>query len=701
MDEPVEPVVAKKAPAKKAPAKRVAKKATRKAPAKKATAAKKAPAKKAADPTMVKISPLAPEMKHRIAELADPKIAQLAKRGGVVAQNRARHDDKEMAKIQVLNDIRHGVTIEQAMKNANRTRKAFYFWVNDSPRYAAQVQQARDAYAREYTRSQMTFREQADSFAPILREDYPTWAAYVVAFRKAYFGFDTFDHQWQILDAWDASPPGGITVILTPPESGKTTLLADTVVADLCANPNMRRALVGEGQDKASKLMGRIQRRLSDEASRESALYAHFGPFQPPSSDRNRKWNSTEFTILASSHDEQDPSVTSVGMGSNIRGARWDAVDLDDIQSLKTEGRTKWMLDIFRGDIVTRPGKSGRIRVTGSRVARGDFYEELERLGLIDEMVVIPALDKTKPVGQQSYFPPVYDERGVRKATEGGEPLGWTDAELAQRESKVGPDMWSRIYMMKPQSAYSSMVNEADIANATDLGRIVGAPAPTSVGTIASLDPSLAAHAAFAYCGYDSDHLYVMDVKDMMRPGTNQALHAEIRAGTKRYYPDYWVIENNTLQRGYLTDDAFLALRDEYGFRAVGHHTGEQKTDAQLGVPNMMDAIVSGVIRFPRISGEHESFAMLFDQLMSWRPDVPTRRLTQDLVMALWFAYLRWRQLRQLVDVDTSGWKRTGLEHITMYPHARTNIAMPSVHERVKTPMTYEQQWDVLRAQQA
>ena len=964
--------------------------------------------------------------------MGEPDKKPRAKPQGALSNDRARQRADKIAidKVRAIAMLRQGIGREQTMRNLGRAPRSFYNWTEFDSRFRAEAIAATAAYEAQLKRQRTPFRERQDEFAPIRREDYATWAEYVVAFRKAYFGFETFDHQWAILEAWDKSPPGGISLVLLPPEAGKalaldtpiptptgftpmgelcvgdevigsdgkpcrvtyvsptftgnrcfeviaddgasvvadadhlwpvrvsgnkgpnakgspnwkapikikttqelakkrskrpclqmgkpldlpdadlpippyvlgvwlgdgasaggriysadddavlirekfesygyetrdvagayawsvvglqpqlralgvlgnkhipmsylrasarqrtellqglidtdgyvapnglveftstnaelatgtlnlvrslgvkaglaegratlngrdisakyrvtffmaqaatlprkaknckdgsrrphryleavevpsvptrciavdapdhlylagtgylvthnTTLLADTVVADLCADPNTRRALVSEGQDFASKLMARIQRRLVFEGGEPPMLFQHFGPFQPAPNNHTKKWNSTEFTLDASDHDEQDPSVVSVGVGSNIRGARWDAVDLDDVQSLKSQNKTKWLIDVFRGDIVTRPGRHGRVRITGSRVCRGDFYEELERLELIDEIVTIPALDLRKPVGHQSYFPRQFDANGVAITNEKGEQMGWSDEDLAQRRQKVGEDMWSRIYMMKPQSDFAAMLNAEDIARATDQDRHVGAPVANSVATIASLDPSLSAHAAFTFCGYDSEHLYVMDVWDRLRLNTNQNLHAEIRAGTRRYRPEWWVIENNTLQKGYLTDDAFLALRDEFGFQAVGHHTGATKTSqdlAQLGVPAMIDAIVRGEIRFPRVTENDTDLAMLFDQLLAWRPDIPTRRLTQDLVMALWFAYLRWRHLRQIVDVDLTGWRRDGLSSITAYPYARTNVDVAAYAPPLRAPVTYEQQWSELARQ--
>ena len=457
----------------------------------------------------------------------------------------------------------------------------------------------------------------------------------------------------------------------------------------------MRCALLSEGLDFAKKSMGRIQRRLEIDGP-ATALQEHFGPFVPATSDRSKKWNSEELTLLASDHDEQDPSIACVGITGNIRGARWDRVYLDDVQSLRTKNKTASLLEVFRGDVITRPGRMGKIIITGSRVGRGDFYEELERLDLIDELVCIPALDLSRPVGEQSYFPRQHRSDGQPVLDEKGNQMGWSDEDLAQRRMKVGEDQWSRVYMMRPQSDHSAMISEGDIANATDHDRLVGQQPATSIANMAGLDPSLANHAAFTYCAYNADTLYVVDLFDFNKPTTNQALFAKLEEGTRRYRPDWWVIENNTLQRGYLTDDAFLRIKQTFGFQSAGHHTGENKLDAQLGVPAMMNAIVRGEIRFPSITPNDTAFATLFDQLQSWRPDIATRRLVQDQVMSLWFCYLLWKKLRQQVGQSINMWKRLGLDSVTKYPYARTNLTGLEETQAQKMPLTYDQHWQSL-----
>ena len=942
---------------------------------------------------------------------------------------RESKDKREIAKVQVLGLLRQGKSVTEAMPEVGRAMKTFYTWTRSDTKFRQRAQAAIDAHNLDMSKARMPYSEQMAEFEPILRKNYPTWTEYVVAFRKAYFNFDTFDHQWQILQAWEKAPAGGISVILIPPEWTKglaidtpiptpsgwttmgelregdvifagdgtpatvtvvspvhhrdcyrvtfsdhtslvcddehlwltrtrkpqhttsvkstaeistsvmahgrpnhavpvagalslpdadleidpyllgvwlgdgavgcaristadpevldafreggytvrhlgaydygvtgavkwdreqsfqcqlrrvgvlddkhippvylrasydqrlsllqglmdsdgnvevtgrarfancnerliddveelirslgikvsrskqpailngvdhgpsfrlsmypsevavcrlerkasrlpvgnqgdrdkwrtitacepvasvptvciqvdhpselflagrqmavthnTTLLCDTMCADLCDNANTRRALISEASDQARKTMARIQRRFTYDGGVVPPLIDHFGPFQPLSTDRSRKWNSEEFTLLASDHDEQDPSVISVGIQGAIRGARWDAIDLDDVQSVRNLGATAKIMRIFRADVITRPGKQGRIRVTGTRVGREDFYGELERLDLIDEYVTIPALNLSRPKGQQSNFPPQFTPAGAPICADNGEQLGWTDDQLAQRRQKVGEDEWQRVYMQAPQSEHAAMVNDGDILSATDRTRVVGEYVAASVGTIVGLDPALQGHAAFTVCGYNADFMYVTDLVDLFRPTTNQRVFTEIGRLSAKYRPEFWVIENNNIQSGYLVDDAFLAMQEQYGFQAVSHHTGVDKTDrdSQLAVPAMMNAIVRGEIRFPTISENDTAFATLFDQLKSWRPDIPTRRLLQDQVVSLWFCYRLWRNLRESVNQTADSWKRSGLESVTMYPWAQSNIQGPNeqVHERMS--MTYAQNWNRL-----
>jgi hypothetical protein len=77
-----------------------------------------------------------------------------------------------------------------------------------------------------------------------------------------------------------------------------------------------------------------------------------------------------------------------------------------------------------------------------------------------------------------------------------------------------------------------------------------------------------------------------------------------------------------------------------------------------MGIPAMAGAILRREISFP--AGDEESrrrMQPLIDQLLAWRPDVPTRMLRQDLVMALWFCYLHWLDRRKAILTSSDAWQ--------------------------------------------
>ncbi len=625
------------------------------------------------------------------------------------ATRRKRSDSKEQAKVTALALVRQGKSFREAAAAIGRSEKTLYAWKYESTKYANALNAAVAAFLNGRDREQMTWRDQRDEAIPILRKDYPSQATYWAAFRKQYFNFDTFEHQWKMFEAIENAPAGGVTMILLPPGWTKTTVVCDASVAELCEDPNFRLAIVSGNLDFARKTLARVTRRLEGDGGPPSLLIEHFGPFKPEGV-RSKKWNTDEITLLASDHDEQDPSIVSVGIKGRMRGYRWDRIYLDDIQDLDSLGETAKFITKYRQDVLTRPNKRGKIIIYGNRVGRGDVYEEFLRLDLIDELVIIPALDLTKPIGQQSNFPRQYrdaagmvttdKELGVEPILdESGDQMGWDDDDLVKRRAAVGEDQWSRVYMMQPESDYNAMLTPEEIAKSTDVDRPVGAAAKDAVAVLASLDPALQNHAFFIAAGYDSSHLYVYDAIDRFKLATFKRVYAEIRSLTEKYRPGIWVIENNNIQSGFLLDDPFVEMRDEYGFRAVGHHSGADKrnADSKLSVPAMMEAIRRGEIRFPRVIGENEGFTRLFDQLISWRPDIPTKQLVQDAVMALWFAWLRWKRERAALINEGTSIRRQGLENPTVYPWAKTNLILPPAHQPERQTETYEQLWQRTR----
>ena len=73
----------------------------------------------------------------------------------------------------------------------------------------------------------------------IFTEDNWRKASFAV-FRKHYYGFDTPEYQTEIVKSYEFTDPGNITMILIPPEHGKTTLFEDYATWKLALEPGHR-----------------------------------------------------------------------------------------------------------------------------------------------------------------------------------------------------------------------------------------------------------------------------------------------------------------------------------------------------------------------------------------------------------------------------------------------------------------------------
>lgn len=488
-------------------------------------------------------------------------------------------------------------------------------------------------------------------------------------FRKRYFKYDTFHHQHQVIDAIESAPPGSRVMVLLPPEWGKTTVVEDWICKTLAELPNNRICYLSESLGHAKKCLGRIKRRMTDRSIAKDFI-DDYGPFKAPDRESAKPWNSEWITVFGSTHDEGDYSLECRGSTSNIQGSRYDKMILDDVQSKKSLGRTQTLIELFRQDWQTRVSKSGSIVIIATRVGKGDFNEELLKLGLIDILVLIPALD----AAGHSNFPPPLDADGNRLRTAGGDPMGWTEEELEKRHNEVGDDIWERVYMQSGRSTGAGPFRPDRIELCMDNDREPGGKfSPVfdrghrGLGRISGIDPALGGYCALVSCSYDGDRLYVEGIRNEPNLQRNEEIFAIVEQETVKHLPECWVWERNNLQHGMARDDRLMALRDKYGFYILEHYTDEKKLDDKIGIPSMAGAVHRGEIRFPGTLEGRDLCATLIEQLIDWRVDVPAKLLRQDLVMALWFCYLRWQQIKGNLQQDLSAFDRTASPMFTPY----------------------------------
>jgi hypothetical protein len=482
-----------------------------------------------------------------------------------------------------------------------------------------------------------------DASAPVQRTRDPKGFA---EFRKTYFDFDTPWFHQQVVELLEQSEPGSVSMVLLPPEHGKTSLLEDWIGYKLAIDPEFRILYGSEKQHHSIKVLKRVKNRM-DPLGPHPQYVKRYGPFTPQTGDDARlaqPWNATHFDVYRRSEsDERDFSVCAVGIGAAIAGTRCDLMVLDDMQSLKSMNLTDKILEEFRQDWLSRPGSLGRTVILGTRVGEGDVYEKLLELDLVDKLVKHPAIDaRGRHLWPERYTPENYE----------------------RMRRNVGEAAWARNYQQQPTAASERTFTEDHFEKANDpMHRVGHKPEhiPGLHSAVVGWDPGFGIN-AFYVGGITESQLVDLDWRtDSGLTSTGQM--AQILRDLCHHWRGqgvrvaYVVIEDKAFQHGLLQDEAILAVRDEFGFAISGHQTtGQSKLDEDLGVAAMARSFGAGEIVMPGADDPEtiRAVAAMRAELASWRPNKRGAKLRQDLVMARWFAWMRWRSVRAFGDADRS-----------------------------------------------
>ena len=506
-----------------------------------------------------------------------------------------------------------GASVTEAMAQVQRRPQTYYNWCKAEP----------------------WFRDRAEQ----VRNRTPNEEVGFIDFRRTYFGNPTPWHQEQIVRAIEGAADGTVTMILLPPGGGKTTVLEDWFNYTLAENPNYRIAVVSETATLGKKILGNVQNRMTDETLCPSYI-RQFGPFKASDRTQNRPWNATFFTHVQADSGERDYSMEVKGAGAAIYGSSFDLILCDDIQSAETLTRTEALMTYFTNTLysrVMRANTTGKIVIIGTRQGQGDIYEELLKIdGLVDNLIQIPALDDEG----NSYFP--------RREYDGVE-LGFTNEMLDKIRRIVGPLAWSRQYMQQPISKHGQTFSQRIVEQCLDelRGINLGTDENPGLYRVASIDPALAGHCVFRIASFDFEDLYLLDGLNFSGYERYDQIWDQMEAFTIKWRPQAWVIEGNAIQGGIAKSDRVTQMAEKYGFLVLPHQTGKNKQDEQIGVASMASTFMAKHVHIPYGTQEaRENFQPMIDQLQRWRPDIPTKLLIQDEVMALWFIHLFWQKYR-------------------------------------------------------
>jgi hypothetical protein len=458
-------------------------------------------------------------------------------------------------------------------------------------------------------------------------------------------------------------------MVNTPPEHAKsTTISINYVTYRVVTDPNVRVILVSKTQERAKEFLYAIKQRLTH--PRYKALQEALGPAGGWKADAS-VWASDRF-YLGSDRDsgEKDPTVQAIGIGGQIYGARSDLIILDDGIVLSNAHQYEAQLRWIQQEVITRLGPTGKLLVVGTRVDAMDLYRALrepERYPsgaspwtYLSQPAVLAYGESTKdwvtlwPRAAAAWSAAeVQDENGLFPR--------WDGPNLYRRRGMLNPRTWALAYMQAD-------VEEDAIFNALKVRACVnglkqpGLMQRTSPGhrkngmdglyVVGSMDPAMVGDTGVIVYGVDRHEKkrYVLDAK-LKTSATPAWIRSTIKELTDKYGIAEWRIEKNAFQQ-FLTQDPELSLwLGSQGVRLSEHHTGRNKWDAGFGVASMAALFDFGLIELPS-SHNSEPVKQLIEQLIVWSPETKAKT---DMVMALWFAEIRAREICQSSALDGDG----------------------------------------------
>lgn len=569
----------------------------------------------------------------------------------------SRHVQSVKAKQALIELVMKGMSIPDGLLEIGRHRSTYERWRSEDPDFAAQMDNVR-AGIKSGKRGLPPFPD----------------------FCAEFLGQPMSWHQMQWVDLLEGRKPRNLhpseifepgdpsyLLINTPPEHAKTTTLSiNYPTYRIIAEPNIKIIAVSKTQERAKEFIFAIKSRLTH--PKFSKLQMAFGPAGGWKADA-AVW-SADRVYLGSERDsgEKDPTIQAVGIGGQIYGARADLILVDDAVVLSNAHEFEKQIRWLQQEVITRIGPHGRILVVGTRVDAVDLYRELRDPArypsgespwtYLAQPAVLQYADK--PEDWVTLWPkaPAPWPGAADKPDKAGLFPRWDGKNLSRRRGLLAPRTWALAYMqadVEEDAIFDANAVRACVNGMRAPGRLnANAPGHRDRGmeglyVIGSMDPAMVGDTGVVVYGVDrfAKKRYVLDAR--LRGGATPAWIREvIKDCTGTYGIHEWRIEKNAFQQFLTQDPELNEWLASVGVRLSEHHTGKNKWDAGFGVASMAGLFTMGLIELPSTS-KSEPVKQLVEQLITWSPETKAKT---DMVMALWFAEIRAREICQAASLD-------------------------------------------------
>ena len=568
------------------------------------------------------------------------------------------------AKAKVLEYVKQGLTLDDAIARADRKPDVMKVWRQDAA-FMKNLEKAREEGER--TLSIVT----GDAKYKISFED----------FSREFLESPIFDHHRSWIDVLEGREPSWQhpsmvyapaspkrLLINVPPEHAKSTVITvNYCVYRIAMDPNIKITIVSKTQERAKEYLYSIKQRLSHERwAKMQAVYGSAGGWKEDADT----WKADRI-YLSRDSTEKDPTVQALGIGGQITGARSNLIILDDVVTTSNAHEWEKQLLWLQRDVVTRLGDAGKLLIVGTRIASNDLYREIRNPAHWTggkspfTYMAMPAVleydddpEKWVTLWPKSNVPWEGSEGEVLPDEDGLYPK-WNGPALFRRRSEVSPTAWALVYQqqdVQEDSIFPPACVQGSIFGMRKRGPLKPGAAghPKERGnwyTIIGLDPAMTGNTAAVAMTVDRQtrKRYILDVENMQDP-TPQKIEALIQDWVERFRPQELRIETNAHQKAYALDDNLRTYLASAGVKFSSQFTGKNKWDTSFGVAAMSGLFGTmrgqtfnhdNLIELPSQEGS-EGIKSLIQQLITWTPDTKGKT---DCVMALWFCEIRAKEI--------------------------------------------------------
>jgi hypothetical protein len=563
---------------------------------------------------------------------------------------------------QVLDFIKQGYSVQQAMDAVGRSVKTYEYYRKTDPDFALGIDRLRS----------MTARGEIGKAT----EEVPPFDV----FSEKYLGTRVFTHQRHWIDLLEGREPtdvhpaiayekgsSDLIIVNTPPEHAKsTTITVNYAVYRICQNPNIRIMVVSKTQAMAQKFLLSIKNRLTH--PRYQDLQLAFGP--PGGFEKNSdSWKQDLIYLSSEARDsgEKDPTVQAIGIRGHIYGARADLIIMDDCVDHTNAHEYEKQIDWIQSEVMSRIDyDGGKLLAVGTRLRPKDLYSELrDPMRYPDEIspwtyfaqpavleyaedpkdwVTLWAKTNMAPVSGNG----IPDENGLYNK--------WDGTALHRKRGRMSPNLWAMVYQQQqvhedsvfPSEAIKGVINGARNFGIIPKGKAGVRPeGMDGLVVVAGLDPAGSGFTAAVCLALDisTQRRYLLDVSNVagMKPDQIRGL---IKDWTDKYKVSEWRVEKNAFQTMLTQDREVRDYLSTRGATLKEHHTGQNKWDSDFGVASLSNLFFgyedgNAMLELPSTHAS-EGIKALIEQLVTWYPGAPKSQKT-DCVMAFWFAELACR----------------------------------------------------------